>query len=219
MTTLQLQARALGDPTRHQIFRHVADAHRPVDVAELTELLGLNHNAVRQHLAKLVGAELLTEDHAPRSGRGRPRLVYELDAGADSRWGVTGPYERLSVLLAEILRTGESPEQIGRRAAARQRLGVTPDGDPVALIVEAMDRQGFDPVVRDRGRGRAEIVLQHCPFSTAAVADADSVCGIHLGIAEGLAQRTGAVVDELERRDPRRADCRLRLHYETENPR
>ena len=52
--TLQEQARALGDPTRHQIFRYIASAGRPVDVAELTAHLGLNHNAIRQHLAKLV---------------------------------------------------------------------------------------------------------------------------------------------------------------------
>ena len=56
MTTLQEQARALGDPTRHSIFQYVADAGHPVGVAELTAHLGLNHNAIRQHLAKLVSA-------------------------------------------------------------------------------------------------------------------------------------------------------------------
>src|SRR6187551_1251880 len=96
--TLQEQARALGDPTRHEIFRYIADAGRPVDVAELTEHLGLNHNAIRQHLAKLVDAELVTEGQAPSTGRGRPRLHYVLHAAAESRWGVTGPYERLSLL-------------------------------------------------------------------------------------------------------------------------
>ena len=55
-TRLQEQARALGDPTRHGIFRYVADAARPVDIAELTEHFGVNHNAIRQHLAKLVRA-------------------------------------------------------------------------------------------------------------------------------------------------------------------
>ena len=43
--TLQEQARALGDPTRHAIFRYVADAGTPVDVAELTKHFALNHNA------------------------------------------------------------------------------------------------------------------------------------------------------------------------------
>ena len=62
--TLQEQARALGDPTRHAIFRYLADAGTPVDVAELTEHFGLNHNAIRQHLAKLVHAGLVTEGRA-----------------------------------------------------------------------------------------------------------------------------------------------------------
>ena len=54
MSVLQTQARALGDPTRHELFRYIVDAGRPVDVVELTEHLGLHHNAIRQHLAKLV---------------------------------------------------------------------------------------------------------------------------------------------------------------------
>lgn len=37
MTTLQEQARALGDPTRHQVLRYLADAAGPVDLSELTQ--------------------------------------------------------------------------------------------------------------------------------------------------------------------------------------
>ena len=72
-TTLQAQARALGDPTRHAIFRQIADAGRPVGIAELTEQFDVHHNAIRQHLAKLVAAGLLVEAKAPTNGRGRPR--------------------------------------------------------------------------------------------------------------------------------------------------
>ena len=68
--------RALGDPTRHTIFRYVADAGTPVDVAELTKHFALNHNTIRQHLAKLVDANLVIEEQAPSTGRGRPRLKY-----------------------------------------------------------------------------------------------------------------------------------------------
>src|SRR5664279_5199609 len=100
--TLQTQARALGDPTRHAIFRYLADAVVPVDVAELTEHFGLNHNAIRQHLAKLLNAGLVTEQQSSSGGRGRPRLNYRINPGAESRWGVTGPYERLSLLLSEM---------------------------------------------------------------------------------------------------------------------
>ena len=88
MTNLQQQARALGDPTRHEVFRYLVDAARPVDVPELTEHFGLNHNAIRQHLAKLVDADLVIEGTAPSAGRGRPRLRYTPDPAADGRWGV-----------------------------------------------------------------------------------------------------------------------------------
>jgi predicted ArsR family transcriptional regulator len=218
--TLQEQARALGDPTRHGIFRYVADADRPVDVAELTEFFGFNHNAIRQHLAKLVDAGLVTEDRAPSTGRGRPRLVYRVNPAAESRWGVTGPYERLSLLLVEILRSGKSAVEVGRRSVRRRGLGSGAKRDPAAAVVEAMERQGFDPVLRSRGTG-IELVLRNCPFESAALADSDTVCAIHLGIAQGVAALSDGrlVVDELVPHDPRKAHCQLRMHLESETAR
>jgi len=214
MSDLQQQARALGDPTRHDVFRYVADAGRPVDVSELTRYFGLNHNAIRQHLAKLVDARLLLEATAQPSGRGRPRLVYELDPTAESRWAVEGPYERLSHWLSEVIRTGDTPVDVGRRVGQHQRLSGTSDDDPAGELVDQMARQGFDPKVRRRGSS-VEVTLRTCPFETTALADPDTVCELHLGIAYGIADRLGGlVVDELISKDPRRAHCRLRGHLE-----
>jgi predicted ArsR family transcriptional regulator len=208
-TPLQLQARALGDPTRHAIFRDIAQASGPVGVADLNARFPLNHNAIRQHLAKLVAAGLVVESTSPAAGRGRPRLVYEISPAAEGQWGTTGPYERLSRLLAEIIRTGTTPRDVGRRAADEFRVEV-PSGDIVADVAAAMARQGFDPEVRDRGDG-AEVVLHQCPFAAAAVVDRDTICALHLGIAEGLTDATPAVVTELVAYDPRKADCKLRI--------
>jgi len=214
VTTLQRQARALGDPTRHQVFRVLADAARPVDVAELTEHFGLNHNAIRQHLAKLVAAELIVEAKAPVRGRGRPRLVYELDPRTESRWGVSGPYERLALWLAEMVRTGDSPVEVGRRAGRRQRLGDQGQILGVDLLVDQMARHGFDPTVHET-QGEVEVVLRSCPFASAALADPDTVCQLHLGIAQGLVENAdGLEVVELIPKDPRRAHCRLRCHVQ-----
>ncbi|MDZ7674787.1 MAG: ArsR family transcriptional regulator [Acidimicrobiales bacterium] len=213
MTTLQHQARALGDPTRHEIFRYVAEADGPTDVAELTAHFGLNHNAIRQHLAKLVDADLVTETTAPPTGRGRPKLLYTAAPSAESRWGVTGPYERLSHLLAEIIRTGDTAVEVGRREGHRLR----GDGDEpvtVADVEEAMARQGFAPETRPK-RGRVDVVLQNCPFESTALDDPETVCALHLGIAQGLVEGSDALsVDELVPKDPRRAGCRLQLHVE-----
>ena len=214
MTDLQLQARALGDPTRHELFRYIADAGRPVDVAELTKHLGLHHNAIRQHVAKLVEAALVTESTAPTVGRGRPRLCYTLDPTAESRWGVTGPYERLTLLLTEIIRSGDSAIDVGRRAAQQELDGGRIFADPVDGLVDVMARRGFEPTLKRRGK-KADIVLAACPFETTALVDPDTVCGLHLGLAFGTADSLGGlVVDELIPNDPRRGSCHLTCHVE-----
>jgi predicted ArsR family transcriptional regulator len=207
-TTLQEQARALGDPTRHAIFRHIAQAGRRVGIAELTDSFRFNHNAIRQHLAKLVSAGLVVEAKAAAAGPGRPRLLYEIAPTVEGQWGTTGPYERLSRLLVEIIRTGLEPEEVGRRAAEQFRIA-SPSGDIVADVSAAMARQGFEPDVRTV-RGGAEIVLHNCPFASAALADRRTVCALHLGIAEGLTDDTAAVT-ELVAYDPRKAECRVRI--------
>ena len=216
-TTLQEQARALGDPTRHAIFREIAGAGGPVGVADLNEHFPLNHNAIRQHLAKLVAAGLVVERRAAATGRGRPRLMYEVSPGVEGQWGTAGPYERLSRLLVEIIRTGAAPEAVGRRAAEEFRV-MSPSGDVVADVSAAMARQGFDPEVRSV-RGGAEIVLHRCPFVTAALADRQTICALHLGIAEGLTDNSDSSVTELVAYDPRKAGCRLRIRVATDEPR
>ena len=210
MVTMQQQARALGDPTRHSVFRYISTAEEPVDVAELTEHFGFNHNAIRQHLAKLVAAGLVVEDKATVRGPGRPRLIYSIDPMAESRWGVTGPYERLSLLLTEIIRSGDSPQEVGRRAGRQMREADDGD-DTVSDLCAAMARQGFDPEVRRRRDG-IDILLRTCPFESSAVASPETVCQLHLGLAEGLVGDDGSVeVEELIAKDPRRANCRLKL--------
>jgi predicted ArsR family transcriptional regulator len=209
MTALQQQARALGDPTRYAIFRYIAEAEAPVGVAELTSHLALNHNAIRQHLAKLLDADLVVELRIPTGGPGRPRLGYELSAAGDSRWGTVGPYERLSLLLTEIIRTGDTPVEVGRRAGRRMR-PKAPTGDPATDMATAMAHQGFEPEIRPKRNG-ADVVLQTCPFASAALADRETVCSLHLGIAEGLVEGTTATVQQLVVKDPRRAGCCVRL--------
>jgi len=212
--TVQQEARALGDPTRHAIFLHVATADQPIGIAELNESFPLNHNAIRQHLAKLVAARLVVEAKEPRTARGRPRLVYNVDPAVAGRWGTTGPYERLSRLLLEIIRTRREPAEIGRQRAGDFRVP-NPSGDVVADLSASMARQGFEPEIRTRS-GAVEIVLHNCPFAAAALRDRATVCSLHLGISEGLAAGTTATVDELIAYNPNNAGCRIRMHVADE---
>ncbi|MGD9997519.1 MAG: helix-turn-helix transcriptional regulator [Ilumatobacteraceae bacterium] len=210
--TLQHQARALGDPTRHSIFRYISEAERPVDVAELTGHLGLNHNAIRQHLAKLVAARLVVESTQPRDTPGRRRLGYTIAPAADGRWDVTGPYERLSMMLVEVIRSGDPPVEVGRRVGRQRVSGSHRTDQPVSALVDQMARYGFEPDPSERA-GSIRIILRRCPYASAAVSDAATVCGLHLGIAHGVAESLGGItVDELRPKDPRTANCILRCH-------
>ena len=217
---LQPEARALGDPTRYAIFSFIQEADGQVGVRELTAQFGLNHNGVRQHLGKLVAAGLLVETTVQRGGRGRPSLAYEVDPEAASGWGSEGPYERLSRMLVEMVRTGDTAQQVGRRAGRAYTASRPRRSDTLAAIADAMARFGFRPVVRRRSprAATAEIVLQTCPFAAAVLTDPDVVCTLHLGLAEGMAAGTDVTVLGLDARDPRRAGCRLKVRAAATTP-
>jgi predicted ArsR family transcriptional regulator len=203
-----VQARALGSTARREIIAYLDAAAGPVGVAELTEHLGLNHNAVRKHLARLVAASIAREHIEPRTGRGRPRLVYTLDDAATINDGAH--YQRLAVLLAETLATGDDPADVGRRAGARRaRLAV--DG-PLRALVGGLARDGFVPEVDDADHDRAAITLRRCPFADAAEANPAAICRLHLGLAQGLADTIGGIeVDNLYAADPHSGSCRLTI--------
>lgn len=209
---LQRQARALGDPTRHAIFRYVEAAAGPVTVAELTEHLGLNHNAIRQHLAKLCEAGLLIEELAPPAGPGRRRLQYRAAPAVAAAWGGESPYEQLSLLLLELLQTTASPRQIGFEAGRRfaSRHSAQAAADELDALETLVARQGFEPRRVERADA-VELVLEHCPYAAAASADPAVVCELHRGLAEGMAHALGGDVEvtDLIAHNPKRAGCRL----------
>ena len=98
MSTMQEQARALGDPTRHDIFRYVVDAeragrrgraHRPLRPEPQRDPAAPGQAGRRR-------AGRRGDGSVDRTGATPPEYV--VDPGAESRWGVQGPYERLSLL-------------------------------------------------------------------------------------------------------------------------
>jgi len=206
---LQQEARALGDPTRHRLFRYIADAPGPVGVAELTEYVRLNHNAVRQHLAVLKDAGLVTEQVEERSRPGRPRLLYRLHPEAAGRWETPGAYAWLASLLSDAVRRRLDPRQVGRQDGHRRAAELIGTGEGIDLLEAEIVRRGFRPRRIGRGR-RVELVLGRCPFADVAGSDPDTVCRLHLGLAEGLAEGLGGFdVEGLAAKDPHRAGCRL----------
>lgn len=190
----------------------MADAPAPLDVATLTARFGLNHNAIRQHLAKLCAAGLVVEEVGARGGPGRPRLLYRPALGADRDWGIPSAHEQLTAMLLEMLQSGRSARQVGVEAGQRMAESLPTSGDPVDRLELNAARQGFEPR-RLEHRSSVDLVLERCPFEAAASEAPEIVCQLHRGMAEGISDATRGAVEviDLVVRDPRRAGCRLKL--------
>jgi predicted ArsR family transcriptional regulator len=204
-----LRARALGDPTRRAVYRALVDSERQCSVAELSGRVRVHHNAVRRHLALLRDAGLVLERREPRDRPGRPRLLYEAaPVAADGR----AAYEQLALLLLELLRSNGDARALGRDAGRREadRLNVTGD-DTVSALETHARVHGFAPR-RVRGeRGVDELLLGQCPIANAAARDPTTVCALHAGMAQGIADLSTPADVELDARDPHVAGCRLRV--------
>jgi predicted ArsR family transcriptional regulator len=211
-TDIQREARALGDPTRHRLFRYIVDSERPVAVAELTAYVRLNHNAVRQHLAVLKDAGLILEEVESRNRPGRPRLLYRLHPEAAGKWDTpAGAYAWLAGLLALAMQHDWTPREAGHREGLRLGHKHVGTENSVDAMEQELIGRGFRPTRSDRGK-QMDFVLGRCPFTEVAATYPDTVCQLHLGLAEGLAEGLGDLsVDRLTAKDPHTAGCRLVL--------
>lgn len=193
------RAKALSAPSRVEILARLRDAPAPLTAGVLAEAMGLHQTAVRQHLAVLADAELVQSHALPVRGRGRPRTGYTAVAE-----GV--PYRELAGVLADAVGAGLTARAAGRLAGLR----VQPSADgPIATLHAEADRLGFEPRVRDQGELQ-EIVLQSCPFADLAAVQPETVCEVHVGLAQGIAERAGGIeVEGIRLADPHRGGCRI----------
>lgn len=210
-----LEARALADPTRLRILRHLVESGGAVDIEELTRVADVHHNAVRAHLHRLVEAGLAVESVQRRVGRGRPRLQYTAGATASQRLrGVTG-YEELARSLGRTIVAGRTPREQGAADGAAIAAGLTPEiaGDPVGAIEHWARAHGFAPRVEEDPNDPTLVAvhINACPYADVAMESPEVVCSLHLGMAEGLAIATGGRIEGLQVSDPRRAGCVLHL--------
>lgn len=216
---VQRQARALGDPTRYDIFRFVAESRAPVRVATLAEYLGFNHNAVRQHLAKLTDAGLLTEERASPTTTGRPPLEYRVAPAAMGSWGAPGPYELLALMLLTVSGGERTPSEAGAEAGRALAESCAEGADPLDVLETEMARRGFEPRRETKGPV-IELVLERCPFLAAATARPDLVCEIHRGLAAGILDGMDADmrVRDMIVRPPAQAGCQLQFERRAPAP-
>ena len=209
--SLQREAKALGDPTRYRLFRYVADAQHPVFVGELAALLGVNHNAVRQHLAVLKEVNLIVEQLEKRSQPGRPRLSYQLNPDFSGSWGTQSPYQTIAILLADVIKTRRSAREVGRAEGIRRARQPSGSRCLLEILHEDLRMGGFRPRSIPR-EGGYDLVLDTCPYLAVATLDSRTVCQLHLGLVEGLAAQTDqSATVGLVVRDPHQAGCCVKV--------
>ncbi|MHB1850369.1 MAG: helix-turn-helix domain-containing protein, partial [Acidimicrobiales bacterium] len=125
--------------------------------------------------------------------------------------GTPGAYAWLANLLSDAVRRRAEPRQVGREDGRRRATELAGTGEEVDLLEAEIARRGFRPTRVERGR-KVELLLGRCPFADVAASDPGTVCQLHLGLAEGLAEGLGGLdVEGLAAKDPHRAGCRLSL--------
>ncbi|MGY1761747.1 helix-turn-helix transcriptional regulator [Geodermatophilus sp. SYSU D00779] len=184
---------ALAEPTRRRLYDHVVRQPQPVGRDEVAGALGMVRATAAFHLDRLVAEGLLDVHYERRSGRtgpgaGRPAKFYRRAACSvavslpERHYDLAG--ELLAGALEEADATGESPRVVlERRARERGReLGArAAGGDGAEPALRVLDEHGFEP-----RREGAAITLANCPFHALAQRHTTLVCGMNLGLLEGL---------------------------------
>ena len=191
--------KALGDETRHALYREIAGSTAPRSASELADALGLHPNTVRLHLERLRDAGLIEVEAIHRGTVGRPQHRYSLAPGAPGLGFDPPAHVLLSGLLAALAEATGADGSAARatgRAWGRKAAERTSEQSCLALLAQELDHLGFEPAADDTAtlNGSTRIEFLHCPFRELAEAYPDLVCNLHLGIVEGVAEsRRGTV--------------------------
>jgi predicted ArsR family transcriptional regulator len=182
---------SLDDPVRRRLYEVVARQTEPVGRDEAAAAAGIGRALAVYHLDKLVESGLLTASYQRPAGRsgpgaGRPAKLY---ARSRREFAVTVPpreYELAARLLAQAVESDASGRSRAALLDAARRLGSelgsrSRDGDPDGLE-SVLAGQGYEP-----RRDEAGIIrLRNCPFRQLAEQHRDIVCGMNLGLIEGI---------------------------------
>lgn len=204
---------------RAQVLKLTSDRLDGCRVLDLAQSIGLHPNTVRGHLDALVDNGLVERFRDSPSGRGRPAWCYRRAASAAAADG--SEYADLASALADQLaRTSTAPHddavqaglRWGRTLATRAdpTQVAAPETGPVSPINPAVQRPSETPGgTRNAGRRSVVRVLENlhfdpavdaevstirlcaCPLLDAARAHPDIVCGVHLGLIQGVLESVG----------------------------
>jgi predicted ArsR family transcriptional regulator len=178
---------SLDEPVRRRLYEYVSDAGRPVSRDEAAGAAGITRTLAAYHLDKLAEAGLLATTYQRPAGRGgpgagRPAKLYRQ---AERELAVSVPpraYELLARLLAEAAEsdtTGSVRRTLtGVAHDVGRQLGTEAGGD----LLTALRDCGYQP----RAGSGGDIELRNCPFHRLALEHRELVCGLNLGLVEGM---------------------------------
>src|SRR5271165_868727 len=201
---------SLDDPVRRRLYEVVRERAEPVGRDEAAAAGGVCRALAVYHLDKLVETGLVTASYQRPPGRsgpgaGRPAKLY---TRAEREFAVPVPpreYELAARLLVEVVESDPSGQSRAALVEAARRLGAELGGRLRAGgtgLDEALAGHGYEPRHGDDGAIR----LRNCPFHQLAEQHRDVVCGMNLGLIEGIL--TGLGVDGLRPSlDPRPGQC------------
>ena len=181
---------SLDDPVRRRLYEVVCERTEPVGRDEAAAAAGVGRALAVYHLDKLVEAGLLTASYQRPPGRsgpgaGRPAKLY---MRSDREFAVTVPpreYELAARLLVQAVESDPSGQSRAALLDAARRLGSELGRrfqHGKADLAEALAEQGYEP-----RRGEDGVIrLRNCPFHQLAEHHRDVVCGMNLGLIEGI---------------------------------
>jgi len=199
----------LAGETRTRLLRLVRGA--ALSISELTQALGITHNAVRTHVAALERDGLVRPAGTQRSTGGKPARLYELTPEAEELFPKA--YALVFTELVSTLREEEGDaaavaflRRVGRRLGARAPEEPASDAERVAAAAAVLESIGGAMVVTEDAEGWM-LRGEGCPLAAVVVADPDACA-----LAESLvAEVTGReVVECCDRTDRPRCAFRVR---------
>lgn len=208
---------ALAEPARRALYRYVVGQDDAVSRDQAADALGLPRHRVKFHLDRLAEVGLLDVEHrrlTERSGpgAGRPAKLYRRAA---RQVEVTLPerrYDLVGGVLADAVDRASSegePLEEAVRASARaegRRIAATsleddaagsPEAEPLGRVARVLADYGYEPRPEPgpgqgpEDVGASTVRLANCPFHRLAAQHTDLVCGLNLGLIQGVIEGLG----------------------------
>lgn len=211
----------LSDPVRRALYEYVAAQAEPVGRDDAANAVGVGRPLAAFHLDRLVRAGLLDASFRRVSGRsgpgaGRPAKLYQR---SNREFNVSLPqreYLRAAQLLVEaVVGTASEGVKEALTSSARTlggslaRTAGAPRPARAALrdeLLALLEDEGYQPFVDDGG----VIRMRNCPFHALSSAQPDLICGMNLGLVEGILDGLGGAGAEATL-DPKPGLCCVAL--------